>query len=287
MRATIPNSGAALQSAKNQAQHAAREAKPWVERLARMGFAARGVVYIIIGWLAFLAAFGLGGKKTTAGGALATIAGQPFGKLMLTVVALGLVGYAVWRIVQGVVDPEHKGTDAKGLAKRFAYVLSGIAYAGLALTATQIVRGAGGVERGETQDATARLLAQPLGQFLVGAVGLIIIAVGINTVYIAVKEKYRDKLKLAEMSPAEQRGATIAGKIGLLARAVVSGLIGAFLLQAALRANPNEARGLDGALKVLAQQTYGPWLLSIVAVGLMAFGVYSLVEARYRRIMGS
>jgi hypothetical protein len=288
MRATIPNStGAALQSAKYQAQHAAHEAKPWVERLARIGFAARGVVYIIVGWLAFLAAFGIGGKKTTANGALATIAGQPFGKLMLAVVALGLVGYAVWRIVQGIVDPEHKGTDAKGLAKRFGYVLSGVTYAGLALASVQIIRGADGVNRGQTQDMTAALMARPFGQWIVGAIGLVIIAVGINTIYIALKEKYRDKLKLAEMSPAEQRGATIAGKIGLICRAVVSGLIGLFLIQAARHANPNEARGLDGALKALAQQPYGPWLLSIVALGLMAFGVYSFVEARYRRIMGS
>lgn len=286
MRASIPGATSA-ETAKHQVQHAAHEAKPWVERLARMGFAARGVVYIIVGWLALLAAFGLGGKKTSTGGALATIAGQPFGKLMLAVVALGLVGYAIWRIVQGALDPEHKGTDAKGIAKRFGYILSGIAHAGLALTAVQIIRGTGGVKRGETQDATAWLLAQPLGQWLTAIVGLVVIAVGINTAYIAFKEKFRDKLKIAEMSPTEQEWAVRIGRIGLLARSIVAGLIGAFLVQAALQSNANKAHGLDGTLTALARQTYGQFLLSVVAAGLIAFGVYSFVEARYRRIMDS
>lgn len=286
MRATTIGSNN-LQAAKQEVEHAAHEAKPWVERLARFGYCSKGVVYIVVGWLALLAAFSLGGKKTGAEGALTTIAQQPFGKWLLAVVAFGLVGYALWRIVQGIADPEHKGTDAKGLAKRTGYVINGLAYSSLALTAFGILRGVARGKDSSPQDATASLLAQPFGQWLVGLVGLILIAVGANSVYIAVKEKFRDKLKLSEMSPAEQTWATRLGKIGLIARAIVSALVGSFLIQAAFQSDPNKARGLDGTLKVVAQQPYGQWLLAVVAVGLMAYGVYSFVEARYRRVMGS
>lgn len=277
--------GQAVEAVKQQATHAAHEAKPWVERLARLGFMARGVVYITVGWLAVLAAAGMGGKKTTTSGALATIAQQPFGKLLMIVLAVGLAGYALWRFVRGIVDPERKGTDAKGLAKRIGYVISGFAYGGLALTAAQIARGAGRSTGSTAQDATARLMALPFGPWLVGAVGALLIGIGVNTLYIAFKGKFREKLRLSEMTPGEQAGATRMGKIGLTARAVVSGLIGAFLIQAALQSDANEARGLDGTLKVLAQQPYGRWLLGAVAAGLVAYGIYSFVEARYRRVL--
>lgn len=276
------------ETVKQHARHVAHRAKPWVARLARLGYVSRGVVYVVVGGLAVEAALGWGGKKTTTTGALATIAQQPFGRVLLVVLALGLAGYALWRFVQGIVDPEHKGTDAKGLVKRCGYVISGLAYTGLAATAIQILRGGartGNAGNSSPQDWTERLLAQPFGRWLVAAVGVVIIAVGVNALYIAWKEKFRDKLKRAEMSPLEQTWATRIGKIGLIARSVVSGLIGAFLLQAALRADPNEARGPDGALKVLAQQPYGKWLLGVVAAGLVAFGLYSFFEARYRRVM--
>ena len=280
--------GPAVEAVKRHAEHAGHEAKPWVERLARLGYGAKGVVYIVVGWLALMAALGLGGRKTGANGALLTIAQQPLGKVLLSVVALGLAGYALWRIVQGVVDPEHKGTDAKGLAKRFAYVLSGIAYVGLALTAVEILRVAGRADSGgSTQDVTARLMALPFGRWLVAAAGAVIIGIGLNTLYVAWTEKFREKLKWAQMNPQEQTWALRIGKLGLTARAVVFGVIGAFLIQAGLQADPGEARGLDGALKVLAQQSHGRWILGAVAAGLVAFGVYSFVEARYRRVMGS
>lgn len=272
---------------EGRAEQAAQDAKPWVERLARLGYGAKGVVFIVIGWLALLAALGQGGKKTSAGGALATIATQPFGKLLLGVVALGLMGYALWRFVQGIADPEHKGHDAKGIAKRVGYVFSGIGYTGLAVTAAQILRGAGGGQGGSTQDATARLMALPLGRWLVAAVGLVIIFIGLNTLYIVFKDKFQEKLKWAQMSAGERQWATRTGKIGLTARAIVYGIIGVFLLQASLQANASEARGLDGALKVLAQQDYGRWMLGLVAAGLVAYGFYCFVEARFRRVMGA
>ncbi|GAB4460565.1 MAG: DUF1206 domain-containing protein [Armatimonadaceae bacterium] len=268
------------------AEKAKQEAKPWVERLARLGYSARGIVYITIGWLAILAAMGRGGETTGSGGALQTIAQQPLGTFLLIVIAVGLVGYAIWRLVQGVSDPEHEGTDAEGIAKRIGYVGSGLAYGGLALTAIGILRGTsnGGSQDSSAENATQTLMAQPFGQWLVGIAGGVVITVGLIALYIAYKEKFRDRLKLEEMSSTEVTWATRAGKMGYAARGIVYGIIGIFLINAALQADPNEARGLDGALQTLAQQPYGPWLLGIVALGLVAFGVYSFVEARYRLI---
>lgn len=277
----------AAQSVEGHARKAAHETRPWVEKLGRLGYAAKGVVYIVIGMLALEAALGAGGKMTDSDGALVTIVQQPFGKVLLTVVAVGLAGYALWRFVQGIADAEDKGTDAKGVIKRTGYVLSGLAYGALAVTAVQILRGVSRGDSGATQDWTARFLAQPFGQWLVAAAGLVVIALGINALYVAVKAKFREKLKLEEMSAGEQAWATRIGRVGLCARAVVFGVIGTFLIQAALRSDPSQARGLAGALKVLAQQSFGPWLLGAVAAGLIAYGVYMFVEARHRRMLGA
>jgi hypothetical protein len=278
--------GAVASAAETGARQAAHEAKPWVELLARLGYTAKGVVYTVIGWLALMAAIGNGGKKTSAGGALATIAAQPFGQVLLGTMAIGLAGYALWRIVQALFDPQHKGTDARGIAKRIGYFISGIAYGGLALTAVRILQGTTkSGDSGKTQDMTARLLALPLGRLVVMGVGLVLIGIGINSIYTAAKEKFQETLRWNEMSPTEQKWANIVGKIGYTAKGLVSVIIGGFLILAGVRSNASEARGLDGALKVLAQQPYGPWLLGIVAAGLVAYGLYSfMVESQYRRV---
>lgn len=258
----------------------------WVERLARLGYAAKGVVYAIVGVLAVQAAFGQGGKTTDTEGALSTIAAQPFGKFLLVLLTLGLIGYVMWRFVQAVRDPEHKGDDAQGLARRAGYGISGLIYAGLALEAIRLIAGSGGGGGGSSsaQDWTARLLSQPFGQWLVGLVGAFIIGLGFNQFYEAYKAKFRKQMKLHQMSATEETWATRIGKLGEAARGVVFVMTGFFLIQAARQSNPSEARGLDGALQSLARQPYGPWLLAIVAIGLIAYGIHQGVQARYRRI---
>jgi hypothetical protein len=210
----------------------------------------------------------------------------------MIVMAIGLVGYALWLFVQAVVDPQHKGSEPKGIAKRIGYVVSGVAYSGLAFTAFRIIQGSGSNDKnaagagGRTQDMTQWLLSLPMGRFLVILVGLILLGIAANTLYSAFKGLFRKSLRWSEMNAKEQQWATRAAQFGLSAKAIVSGIIGGFLVQAGWTANPNEARGLDGALKVLSQQTYGPWLLGLVAVGLCAYGTYSFfVESRYRRIL--
>ena len=268
-------------------QHARKEAKPWVIALARFGYAAKGVVYLLIGVLALQAALGPGGKTTDTNGALHTIAGQPFGKVLLGLIGIGLVGYALWRLVQGALDPEGKGDDAKGIATRIGYALSGLSYGALALTAFNIIRGSGGEGGSSQQDWTAQLMAAPLGRWLVGIVGLIFFGVALYALYVAYSAKFRDKLKLGEMSSTEETWVTRLGRAGYAARGVVFGIIGWFFVRAALNANPGETGGLDKALQTLAQQPYGLWLLGTVAAGVMAYGLYGLSQARYRRIYGS
>jgi hypothetical protein len=231
------------------------------------------------------AAFGAGGQTTDTKGALSAIAAQPFGKFLLALLTVGLIGYVVWRFVQAVQDPEHKGDDAKGWATRLGYAVSGLIYASLAFTAIGLIRGSGGGGGGNSeQDWTARLLAQPFGQWLVGLVGAFVIGLGFYQLYQAYKAKFRKQMKLQEMSPTEETWATRIGRFGLGARGVVFCIIGFFLLQAARQSDASEVRGLDGVLQSLAQQPYGPWLLGIVALGLLAYGIHMAVQARYIRI---
>lgn len=258
----------------------------WVERLARFGYLAKGIVYAIVGILAVQAALGTGGQTTDAKGALGAIAAQPFGKFLLVLLVIGLIGYVVWCFIQTIKDPEHKGNDPQSLARRLGSAISGLIYAGLAFSAIRLVIGSGGGSSSNSQqDWTARLLSQPFGQWLVGLIGAFIIGFGFYQLYRAYKAKFRKEMKLREMSPTEETWATRIGRFGEAARGIVFAIIGFFLLQAARQSDPNQARGLDGALQALAQQPYGPWLLGIVALGLVAYGIHMGVQARYRRII--
>lgn len=269
------------------AKQQTRQAGSWVEKLARLGYGAKGLVYIIIGILAVQAAIGSGGQTTGSEGAFQTIASQPFGQILLGIVALGFLGYAIWMIVRGFVDADDKGSDAKGLGKRSSYVINGLIHLGLAISAFSIVIGSGNSGGGGTQGWTAQLMSQPYGRWLVAIVGLVVIGVGLYRIYKGYTEKFRDVLKEHEMSVTEQTWAIRSGKIGLPAQGIVLGIIGIFLIVAAIQANPNEARGLGAALDALAAQPYGPWLLGIVALGLVAHGAFNLVLARYRKIQVS
>lgn len=274
--------------AKQHAAQASEHASPWLARLARLGYAAKGIVYMIVGVLATQAAFGAGGQTTGSEGALQEIVTQPFGQVLLGIVAIGLVGYALWRFVQAGVDPDNKGSDAKGIATRLGYAVSGIIYGSLAVTAVRIMMGSSsGGGDSSSQTWTARLMSQPFGQWLVGIVGAIIIGLGLVQFYKAYKAKFREELKLGEMSSTEETWATRIGRLGFAARGVVFGIIGGFLIQAAYQSDPSEARGLGSALQTLAQQPFGPWLLGIVAIGLIAYGIFMGVMARYRRIQVS
>jgi hypothetical protein len=265
--------------------HAARRG---IVPLARFGYAAKGVVYIIIGVLAGLAAFNQkGGRTTDSTGAFEEIIFRPYGQVLLGAIAVGLAGYALWCMMQAFKDTEHKGSNTKGLIIRLGYGVAGLIHGGLAFSAAQLIVGSGSRYRGEesSKEWTAILLAQPLGQWLVGAIGVGIIVVAIIQIFQAYTAKFREELERHEMSARAELWAIRAGRIGIAARGIVFGVIGVFLMLAAFHANPNEARGLSGALRSIEQRPFGPWLLAIVALGLVAYGIYMFVLTRYRRII--
>ena len=257
---------------------------PWIERLARFGYATKGAVYILVGILAFGVATGMGGRTTSPSGAIQIIGSQPpFGRILLIVVTIGLTGYTVWRLIQAVADPDREGHDARGIARRTGHGVAALGYGGLALTAARLVLASGGGDN-SPQDWTAWLLSWPFGQVLVVGVGSAIVGYGLQQLYQAYKAEFREYLKLGQMSATEEAWVTRGGRFGLAARGVVFGIIGVFLIQAALRFAPSEAKGLDGALQELLRQPFGPWVLGLVALGLVAYGVLMLALARYRHV---
>lgn len=269
---------------QNSAKRAVRESAPWIERLARIGFAAKGLVYLIIGALALQAALGRGGQTTDSEGALRTILQQPYGWLLLAVVATGLAGYAVWRFVQAAVDPEGIGGDAKRIGHRAGYAISGVIHVGLALEAARMAFGFGGGGDSGPQDWTALVLAQPFGRWVVAAVGLAIVAFGVSELVRAYRTDLPRQLDLSRLGSTARVWVVRFGRMGMAARGVVFAVVGTFLARAALTYDSSQARGLGGALRTLHEQAYGPWLLGLVAIGLMAFGLFEWVQARYRRI---
>lgn len=261
-----------------------------METIARLGYATKGIVYGIVGVLAVMAAFTAGGQTTGTKGALGFIAGQPFGQFLLILTAIGLISYALWRFIEAAQDPGNKGSDAKGIAQRVGYVISGLIYGALAAQAIFIVIGAMSQSEASSgsgdskSDWTAWVMQQPFGRWLVGLAGAIIVGVGFYRIYKAYKVKFRRKLNLAELDRDQETWAVRISRIGIAARGVVFILIGFFLLRASAQYDPSEVKGLDGILGALAAQPYGKFLLAIVAIGLVAYAIYMLIQSRYRRI---
>jgi len=269
-----------ISRARNQVENAS-----WLNALARVGLVAKGVSYALVGVLAIKLAADSGGKATSRQGALHTLAQHSFGKFVLVVLAFGFAAYAVWRFAQAFFDKNNDGDGAKGLAKRAGYFGRGAIYASLTYSTIKILSGS--AEQSQNQKAhetTATLLSWPAGKWIVGAAGLALIGVGLWNGYRALEKKFLKNWKTEQMSAAAQRWGTRAGVVGLPARMVVFTLIGIFVVKAAYDYNPREAIGVDGALQKLASQSYGSWLLGIVAAGLLVYAVFCFFEARYRDV---
>ncbi|MBA2321694.1 MAG: DUF1206 domain-containing protein [Deltaproteobacteria bacterium] len=228
--------------------------------------------------------FGAGSRIEGSEGAVAEIGTQPFGAALLAVVAVGLMAYVAWRMVQAFLDPDRVGADAKGVLTRVGYFLSGLGYVGLALAAGRGALGGRTDDGSERVEWTAWLLEFPAGPVLVGGIGLVVIGVAVGQLAAAWMAGFMDKYDRAEMSPAELRWAERIGRFGFAARGVTFGIIGGFLVSAGVNHDAREARGLGGALQALAAQAYGPWLLGVVALGLFAYGLFCLTCARWRAI---
>jgi hypothetical protein len=257
----------------------------WIKALGRFGLVAKGVSYALVGYLALKLAFGAGGRATSRQGALATIASHSWGELVLIVLALGFAGYALWRLAETIWPPGDNGFF-KRTANRIGTLARAAVYAGLTYSAFKVAFGATRQQSqsGEARRATAHVLAWNHGTWIVGIAGGCLIAAGLYNAYRGLKKKFTKRWDSGSMSRATRRSAERVGVAGLLARGVVFGLIGAFVVKAAIDYDPREAIGLDGALQKLAHQTYGAWLLGLTAVGLLAYAIFCLVEARYRRV---
>jgi hypothetical protein len=274
---------------KDRAEDALEDAaeSTWLERLARAGLVARGLLYVVVGILAIQVAQGHDETRADKQGALQTVVHQPLGRLLVLLLALGFAGYAAWRLVDAAVGARDEDDPRKAAVKRAGYAARGALYAFFCASAVKLFiwsnRTAGSQQEA---DWTGRVLNWPGGTWLVEAVGLVVIASGLYVGWRGLSGKFRKRLKAYEMGPAERRWVRGIGTVGMVARMAVWTMIGVFLVAAAHRHDPGEAVGIDGALKRLAEHSYGPLLLSIVACGLCAYGLYSFAEARYRRIGG-
>ena len=272
-------SSAGIGEAQMQGDRLART--PQFEWLARAGLVARGIVYAVIGVLAVELALGDGGKATNQQGALRTIADRPFGKTLLVLVAIGLAGYAIWRLFRAALGHGPEQHDSG--SDRIAALASGIAYAILCVTAVKILAGAN-TGSGTPKEAAGGVLDWTGGSLLVALAGAVLIGVAGYQAYKGIKKKFLEDSKTEQMSHNVRRAFTALGVVGHTARAVVFTLIGYGLIRAAVDYDPDKAVGLDGALLKLANASYGPWVLGLVAAGLVGFAAYSVADARYRRV---
>jgi len=256
----------------------------WLAALARIGLVAKGVSFAIVGVLALELALGRGGKSTSREGALAALARHGWGELLLYVLAAGFAAYVLWRVAQAFFEREED--DSKLWAKRAGYLGRAGIYAGLAYTSVKLASGGAGSDSQSERahKATAEILSWPAGTWLVGLGGFCIFGAGLYNGYRGVTRSFTDKWRGEGATEEVGRWATRIGVVGLLARCVVFGLIGAFAIKAAVEYEPQEAIGLDGALQKLSHQSYGQWLLGLTAAGLVAYALFCFADARYRRV---
>lgn len=266
----------------NRASTGGRQGKRWLERGVRLGYAARALLWGIIAITALTLALGSGGETQGSRGALHTLAGQPFGTVLLWAVTVGLASYALWRLIQAITNKEDD--LAKSIWMRLYHGVRGLLYGVLALSALRIVTQSGSSGGSNRRSMMSRALELPAGQLVVGAVGLGIVGYGLWQWYRAATRRWEDDLETARMSSIVKSGVHLSGVVGYLARGVLMGVIGGYVTWGAVTHDASTAIGMDGALGRLTSTGYGPWVLAVVAVGVFGFGLFSLAEACYRRI---
>jgi Domain of Unknown Function (DUF1206) len=242
----------------------------WEQPLARAGLVAKGVSYAIVGVLALKLAFGDGGKATSRQGALEELAGTTFGTVLLILLAIGLACYAAWRFIQA--------WQGGKWTKRLGWAARGLVYSGLTYSAARILVGSGAQQsqNSKAHKTTAVVLAWPAGVWIVGIAGAVVVAIGLWQLYSGISRRFEEKWR------GYSKWGSRAGVVGHIARFVVFGLIGWFVIKAAVEYDPKQAIGLDGALQKLAHASYGSYLLALTAAGLIAYAFYCVVDARYR-----
>ncbi|SFT66466.1 protein of unknown function [Geodermatophilus amargosae] len=256
-----------------------------LENLARVGLIAYGVVHLLIAWLALQLAWGGGGQSADQSGAMGTLAASPVGKPLLWVLAIGLVALALWQIAE--VLRWRSGWSATGEARKRAVkktvkaVAKAVVYAALAFTAFRFATGSGSSSSAQQQQTAAGVFGWPGGRWLVGLVGLVVIGVGVHHVLKGVKKSFLKEIDLASAPAGAERTVTRLGQVGYPAKGVALGVVGALLVWSAVTFDPAKASGLDGALRTVLDAPFGKALLTLVALGIAAFGAFCFVRARY------
>ena len=278
-----------IPTAAHQGGDAIRTAatNPALEFLERVGYAARGLLYLVMGLLALSVALGIGGSNTDQPGSLAFITANPFGKLILIAVVVALLAYSVWGFVRAILDPLHRGHDVMGIADRVGFISSAVSYAAIAVLGLQMLAGTGSASGDGTQKLVRTILTLPAGQWLTLGIGIASIGVGLGQFFASYKATFKKDMKQSEMSHAERKVTDFLGRFGMFSRGVTFCLVGVFLVQAGLHRDAGLAHGFGGAFAFILAQSYGHLLLGLVALGFVALGLHSFALARYVRLMGS
>jgi len=249
--------------------------------LARLGLTARGVLYILIGVVAILVAIGQGSHEADQSGALQLLASQPYGLVALWLLFVGFAGYALWRLSEAVFGVTGEGN---GAGPRLKSLVRAVLYAIFAVLTVKVITGQQDSQASQQKDLTATVMHHTGGRWLVGIVGLAIVIAGLVLVLEGIRRKFMKYLRTGEMSPQTRRAVERLGMIGTTARGLVFALAGVLVIDAAVELKPSKAGGVDKALLTLRNQPFGEFLLILAAAGLIAFGVYGLAEARWRRV---
>ena len=251
--------------------------------VTRVGFGAKGIVTILVGVVALRFALRRGGKITGQEGAVELVLREPLGRLMLAVLAVGLAAYALSMFVAAFVDPERKGKSFQGIAERFGFFVTGIGYVLLALTAFKLLLGRRGGSGLDLQHVLATVLTPHVGRVLVGLVGLIVMTAGVLQLRLGITGRFR---KLLQTGRSRVAGllTSISGRVGYLTLGILSLIGGWSLVEVAIEYDPSEASGWSEALGLLSGIGQGRWLLAAAALGLICYGVYFILQVRYRRL---
>ncbi|HEX6107419.1 MAG TPA: DUF1206 domain-containing protein [Gemmatimonadales bacterium] len=261
-----------------------RPTPTWVERLARIGIVAKALVYLAIGALATGVALEAGGVLTGGEGVLRLIVAQPMGRALLAALAFGLAAYTLWLFAQAVADPDGNGSSFVGIVNRIGQIVTGIAHVALTWEAVRLALGLPGGESTGVEGLVGSVLEAPFGVWLLRVAGAVVIVVGLSQIWRGLFGDVRRDWRLRALDPDRHPWPFRVGRFGLATRGVVLGVAGVLLLRAAAAYDPEEAGGLGDVLARLWAQPASPWLLGTVALGLVAYGVFALVEARYRFI---
>ncbi|MCW2916604.1 MAG: hypothetical protein JWN52_4672 [Actinomycetia bacterium] len=275
-----------VQGASHNVRAVGREAAAsrWMRWLARAGLVAHGVNYILIGILAVQIGFGAGGKEADRTGALQAVARHTGGTLVLWLLAVGFAGLTLWRLAEAVYG--QAGPQGHKASKRVASLARGIFYGFVCVGVVGFLMGTGGQSSSNDQskDLSAKLMSHPGGRWLILLIGLVVVGAGIVMVVGGVRKKFLERLNLSGLSSRSRRVIETLGTVGVAARGSVFGVLGVFLVVAAVTFDAKKAQGIDGSLRKMATTPLGPWLLIAVALGLVTFGVYSCCEARWRNV---